>query len=108
MNSVKYDSKGFGAGPIWHQVEAIRQFIFPLSPSSLVHPLSAIPGSAMARDLVLIILEVKLIVVRQLQKEEMTVNDSLLRLETVTVYVNVNPCPHSSPLTLTPSPNTHS
>lgn len=32
-----------------------------------VHPLSAIPGAAVARDLVLIVLEVKLVVVGQLR-----------------------------------------
>lgn len=37
-----------------------------LFPSGLVHPLSAVPGSTMARDLVLIVLEIKLVVVRQL------------------------------------------
>jgi len=38
-----------------------------LFPSGLVHPLSAVPGSTMARDLVLIVLEIKLVVVRQLE-----------------------------------------
>lgn len=41
--------------------------IFHFSLFWLVHPLSAIPGSAVARDLVLIVLEIKLVVVGQLE-----------------------------------------
>lgn len=40
---------------------------FSLFLSGLVHPLSAIPGSTMAGDLVLIVLEIKLVVVGQLE-----------------------------------------
>lgn len=56
--------RGFGAEVFWHQ-GAKACLEHSLSP--LVHPLSAIPGAAMARDLVLIILEVKLIVICQLK-----------------------------------------
>lgn len=56
--------RGFGAEVFWHQGAKVC-LAHSLSP--LVHPLSAIPGSTMARDLVLIILEVKLIVICQLK-----------------------------------------
>lgn len=57
---------GFGAGVFWYQ----REGIFHLSAFWLVHPFSAIPGSAVARDLVLIVLKIKLVVVRQLELTE--------------------------------------
>lgn len=59
----------FGVELIWHRGKHGHR---PLSPHThthtppLVHPLSAIPGSAVTGDLVLIVLEVELIVVRQL------------------------------------------
>lgn len=43
----------------------------------LVHPLSAIPGATMARDLVLIVLKIKLVVVGQLQETETSFKNEL-------------------------------
>lgn len=64
--------KSFGAGPFWHQREGSALV-------SSVHPLAAIPSSTVARDFVLIVLKVKLVVVSQLERQRKKIKNKKYR-----------------------------